>query len=118
MLPAILHFNNLKINGSSVEVQFTTSITPENEMLILAIVQKAATIDVKSGENGGRTLNHVQIARKLVSQNLNGKQSGTANITLPGGLASQSLELIGFIQNTNTGVITAATAICIEFVML
>ncbi|MDO3627568.1 thioredoxin family protein [Mucilaginibacter sp. BT774] len=75
--------------------------------LVIAIVQKHATSKVNAGENEGRVLSHVQIVRSLQTVEL--KQNGTQNIQLPAGFNPDGWEIIGLIQNAETGIISAAT---------
>ncbi|MEO8862437.1 MAG: DUF1223 domain-containing protein, partial [Ginsengibacter sp.] len=78
-----------------------------NDVLLnIALVQAQATTSVKRGENGGRTLHHVNIVRALKTINANGK--GTVEMQLPSELADIPLEVIGYTQNKNNLEILAA----------
>jgi hypothetical protein len=77
--------------------------------LIVALVQKHAINKVRAGENEGRTLSHAQIVRQLHTFSLGPKGQGEQTIALPKEFDSQNWELIGFIQNPDTGEILAAT---------
>lgn len=103
-----LHLSNIKLNNHQVELQYQAEEVTGSTTLVLAVVQKAATTQVKGGENGGRTLSHVQIVRTLQTAVLNGKNGGSVSIALPAGLNPQGLELIAFLQNNKNGEITAA----------
>ena len=74
----------------------------------MALVQKAAQTKVQRGENGGRTLSHVQIVRKIQSVSLSAGGNGNATIALPEGINIQDWEVIGFVQNKANGEILAA----------
>ncbi|SDE20611.1 hypothetical protein SAMN05216464_104342 [Mucilaginibacter pineti] len=93
----------------SISVQYQTKDVAKNTSLLLALVQKTAQTNVKSGENGGHVLSHVQIVRKLQSQPLDKSGNGAVTIALPDGFNAQGWELVGFIQNTSSGAILAAT---------
>jgi hypothetical protein len=80
-------------------------------VLLLAVVQKSATIKVERGENGGRTLSHVQIVRTLRMVSLNGKRSGATQVILPSNMGHQEFEIIGFLQNEDTGEIIGAAKV-------
>ncbi|MCO5949770.1 DUF1223 domain-containing protein [Mucilaginibacter flavidus] len=82
----------------------------KNTVLQVAVLEKAAVSKVGAGENGGRTLSHVQIVRKLQQLTLAGN-SGTASISLPNGFDSKSWEIIGFLQNRANGTITGAARV-------
>jgi len=94
------------IEGSKLHVDFTA--TPEkNAELVLALVQRLATSNVKAGENEGRQLSHVQIVRQLYTQDVNNNQK--ISIDLPADFNEKGYELIGFVQHKKDGKITAAT---------
>jgi hypothetical protein len=77
--------------------------------LIVALVQRSATTDVKAGENGGHTLSHVQIVRDLSSIEVGTGANGSGTLALPQGLAGGE-ELIAFVQNDDNGQIVAAAS--------
>jgi hypothetical protein len=104
-----LSFSDFKINNNKVTLQYHTEATEGNTSLILAVVAKAAQSKVKSGENSGRTLSHVQIVRQLQTIDLNGKHEGNSNVAIQQGLNIKDLEIIGFVQNQTNGEIIAAT---------
>ncbi len=103
-----LSLNNLKINKDQVNLQYQIEGTVGKTSLLLALVQKSATTKVKGGENGGRTLSHVQIVRNLQTVDLNEKNIGSATVTIPSTLNNQSLEVVAFLQNNSNGEILAA----------
>lgn len=98
----------IKLENDKTNVKYHTGNAAVNDVLLIALIEKKATTKVKSGENGGRTLSHVQIVNQLKSVPLKNKNSGTENITLPHGFDPQKYELIGFVQNTANGDISEA----------
>lgn len=76
--------------------------------LVLALVQKHAVNAVKAGENKGRTLTHVHIVQQFSTFPLS-EGTGGETVKLPTGFDAKNWEIIGFIQNPNTGEILAAT---------
>jgi len=95
-------------------LQYKAEGAGNNTTLLLALVQKAGQTKVQNGENGGRTLLHVQIVRKVQSTPLNTSGSGSATIALPDGFTPRGYEVIGFIQNTGNGTILAAAKSAFE----
>jgi hypothetical protein len=89
-------------------LQYKAEGAGNNTTLLLALVQKAAQTKVQRGENGGRTLSHVQIVTKVQSTPLNISGSGSATIAVPDGFTTQGYEVIGLVQNTGNGAIVAA----------
>jgi len=101
---------NLNIASDSKDqatVKYTTGKIDKNTVLYIAVVQKNAQTKVGGGENGGHTLSHVQIVRKLQRISLKG-DSGDTKLALPKGFDKQNWEIIGFLQNATTGEVTGA----------
>ncbi|OKS88083.1 DUF1223 domain-containing protein [Mucilaginibacter polytrichastri] len=106
---AELTLTTVKPEPGVVNIHYHTTAVPAHTALLIALVQRNAVSKVLSGENNGRTLSHVQIVRSLKNINLNGKNEGSATIANTSGLNKQGLEIIAFLQNTDTGAIIAAT---------
>jgi hypothetical protein len=104
-----LTFTDIKVSGDKASVQYHADGETNKASLLIALVEKNATTKVQRGENGGRTLSHVQIVRQLQSVSLKSSNSGTKSITLPHGFDPGKWELIGFVQNTSNGEILGAT---------
>jgi hypothetical protein len=100
----------LKIDKKQVSLKYTVEGIDKNTVLFVALLQKSAQTKVMRGENGGHTLSHVQIVRKLQRALLNGS-SGVENITLPQGFDARNWEIIGFLQNTANGAVTGAARV-------
>jgi hypothetical protein len=107
---AQLTLNTANIDQNHIDLKYTTEGTEKNTVLQIAILQKSAQTKVLRGENGGRTLSHVQIVSKLQEATLKGN-SGTTKVSLPHGFDTKNWEITGFLQNTATGVITAAARV-------
>lgn len=71
----------------------------EREPVILntALVQPHASTEVRSGENGGRILQHVNIVRALKAGEAKG--AGELTIDIPKELSNTSFQLIAFTQS-------------------
>jgi hypothetical protein len=106
---AQLNIANVMVSQEKASASFNFSGAGKNTALLIALVQKTATTKVKNGENGGRTLTHVQIVRQLKSVPLDNQSSINESIILPHNFDPEAWELISFLQNTNTGQIIAAT---------
>lgn len=105
--------NTLQLSGEikpgSTELDYELGDDPANCYLLVAVVQRHGSTNVKGGENEGRTLDHVQLVRSLETMNLKGRKSGTIHVKLPAGFNTTDWEIIGLVQNNNTGAIAAAT---------
>jgi hypothetical protein len=104
-----LTLGSIKVGNDKAIVQYHTEGTTGNNVIVIALVQKNATTKVQRGENGGRTLAHVQIVSQFKTTSLNNGGSGTESFTLPHGFDPQKWELIGFVQDTSNGEITGAS---------
>lgn len=105
---ARLNLEGLKIVYDKISLQYTAEGAAGHDRLVVALVQKSASTQVKRGENGGHTLNHVQIVRNLQTVTIDGKNTGTCGIDIPKGLDQSGLEVVAFLQNNDTGEIRAA----------
>ncbi|MBV8388310.1 MAG: DUF1223 domain-containing protein, partial [Mucilaginibacter sp.] len=92
--------------NSTLKLDYEAKGKSDGNQLLIALVQKHAVNKVNAGENEGRVLSHVQIVRSLQTFQLN--QKGTHDLQLPAGFNPNDWEVIGLIQNTDTGIITAA----------
>ncbi len=104
-----LTLNVAGVTANSATVKYSIDGDDKKTVLLLALVQKWAKTKVERGENGGHTLSHIQIVRKLQSVSIKEKEkTGTATIELPAGFAPQGWEVIGFLQSKKNGSVTAA----------
>lgn len=94
--------------GDSIKVNYEVSGNMNRVKLMIAVVQKHAVSEVKAGENKGRTLSHPQIVRGLYSFNLSSGNKGIEQIPVPADFDPQGWEIIGFLQDRETGAIHAA----------
>ncbi len=86
---------NYEIAGGSKEAQFIN----------IALVQPEATVAVKRGENGGRTLHHINIVREL--KTVEAVEKGLVNVQIPNNLVGAPLQVIAFTQAKKDFHITA-----------
>ncbi|SDQ01431.1 hypothetical protein SAMN05428975_5795 [Mucilaginibacter sp. OK268] len=107
--PAATLTLNTQKGQDHITVQYRVNGAEKNTNLLLALVQKAAQTKVQRGENGGRTLSHVQIVRKIQNLAINAGGNGNATIAIPEGINTQDWEVIGLVQNNTNGEILAAT---------
>jgi len=96
-----------KLTSGKLDVEYQVTGNNKNAELVLALVQRSASSDVRAGENEGKQLSHVQIVRQLQYVDANSKSPVT--ISLPMDFNKEGWELIGFVQRTTDGHIIAAT---------
>ncbi len=104
-----------KLQSESTELHYQISGNINKEQLLIAVVQKHAVNKVKRGENEGRTLSHVQIVRQFYSFALTPGKKGMVKIPSPADFNAAEWEIIGMLQDPNTGVISAATRAAVPF---
>lgn len=92
-------------NEANLSVNYSVEGTSKNSCLFIAVVQKSAKSNVKRGENAHRVLLHYQIVRQLQSVDLNKVKRGTTSVHLPKNFNKQDFEIIGFVQDMNSGTI-------------
>lgn len=86
---------NISRNNNLVVVSY--DIKEANKVLLnIALVQPEATTMVKKGENGGRTLHHVNIVRFL--QTMDAKGTGNITVQIPQELINKKLDMVVFTQ--------------------
>src|SRR5579862_457810 len=108
---AFVTLKDVQIVKEKVSLKFQADCPTKHISLVLAFIQKSATTEVKKGENGGRTLSHVQVVRNLEIIDLDQRNDGIAHIDLPEGLNAKNSEIIALLQNNSSGEIIAATKV-------
>ncbi|MDI5950326.1 DUF1223 domain-containing protein [Flavobacterium sp. LB2P84] len=107
--PALVNLKlSIQREKSGVVVHYKVSGNSKSTRLVLALVQKSVKSNVKRGENEGKLLSHYQIVRNLIFQKLAVGEKGTLNVYFPKNFDSRNAEIIGFIQDNNTGAILGA----------
>jgi len=109
-----LSLSHAVLDHDKVNVNYHIDGAPAGTSLLVALVQKNAVSKVLRGENGGRTLSHVQIVRDLETVSINSKRDGSTALSAPEGTTAPGYEVVAFLQNNRTGEITAATRITID----
>lgn len=82
-----------KVNSITLHYNITGT---ENILLNCAIILPEVTTQVRRGENGGRTLHHVNIVKSL--KVVNAKGSGELLLEIPDELVTQKFKIIAFTQ--------------------
>lgn len=109
--------SKLKLSGKQTAGKMSITYqasAARNVDLMIALVQKNAERQIKRGENGGRTLRHVQIVRKLEAFKLRETGAGEVHFPLHSEFAAGKWEMIGFLQDRKTGEISAAGKVMLE----
>ncbi len=79
----------------------------KNQLFNIVLVKKAATVNIKKGENGGRQLEHHNIVLSLntiATENA----KGTAMVNLPAGVKPDEVYIIAYAQQKSNWATTGA----------
>jgi hypothetical protein len=106
-------FTHLKISGTleekhTVRITFQVDTLRQPVSLLLAFVQKQATSKVTKGENGGRTLSHINIVRKLHEISINNQLNDSIILPLPSDFHVEGWQIVAFLQKKDDGRIVDA----------
>lgn len=98
---------SLNSKKDSLQVNYRADKIQPDTKLFLAVVQKKASTQVLRGENKGALLHHPQIVREASVFSLV-QEEATVNLSKPAHFNTKDWEVIGFVQNNSTGIISAA----------
>ena len=107
--PTQLTLADVRQDKGKIAWRYQARNAGHNTSLLVAMVQRSATSQVKAGENSGRTLSHVQIVRQLKTAKVDANGSGAGYLPLPAGVSTADVEIIAFLQDNDNGRIIAAT---------
>jgi len=103
-----------KQSGAVLTLTYHSDQSTQGYNLNVAFVTPHAINRIERGENKGKSLSHVQIVRTFESIPLKGRKNGQINFSVVKGVLQVDAEPIGFLQNAETGKITAATQLKIK----
>jgi hypothetical protein len=106
---AQLTLDSIRLDNGKVAWHYQVGNAGHHSQLLVAIVQKSASSQVKAGENSGHTLSHVQLVRQLQTTNVDANGNGAGYLPLPAGVETADEEIIAFLQDSDNGHIIAAT---------
>jgi hypothetical protein len=73
---------------------------PQGAMLLLAVTERAATIDVKNGENAGRRLHHTDIVRATRASTVR-EANGDDTLRLPWAPGPSEADVVAIVQRAD-----------------
>jgi hypothetical protein len=86
--------------GADVSVDYDVAGAPPGAVLTIVVVDRAASVDVRAGENAGRTLRHTDMARAFVTVPL-AQHAGTQVLHVPSDATRDAV--IAFVQAPGDG---------------
>ena len=97
---------DIVIGKNALTFHYKTADADVNNIINIALTQKQATTNIKSGENGGRTITNHNIVRSFISQPISNEGLGLIN--LPASFKATDYALVLYVQNKKDLLITAA----------
>jgi hypothetical protein len=99
--------------NKSIDVNCSFS-SSAGSILNVVLIELSDQSDVKSGENSGRKLKHINLARDYRSFPVSNKEV-SVTLTLPPGLSAKDCKVIAYIQDKKDWRVEAAASTDIEF---
>jgi hypothetical protein len=106
----IIETEILQVSNQQLSVKYNYAPLQPNENVVLELVLKNATTQVKRGENGGATLSHINIVQDIVQKH---ESKGSATFNLPANFVKENYMIVAFVQNTASFEITNAKKVSI-----
>jgi hypothetical protein len=106
----IIETETPQVSNQQLSIKYNYAPLEINENVVLELVLKNATTQVKRGENGGATLSHINIVQDIVQKN---QSKGTATFNLPANFVKENYMVVAFIQNKESFEITNAKKVTI-----
>jgi hypothetical protein len=103
-----LTISDLKATHSHVAFSLQTGTVDKEAQLLVVLAQDEGVEHVADGENGGRTLRHVQIARAIrqIASVKNGSAyAGALSLDVPQAIGGEGWHLVAFLQQGPGGPI-------------
>jgi hypothetical protein len=103
-----LTISDLKTTHNHVAFALQTGTVDKEAQLLVVLAQNAGIEHVASGENGGRTLRHVAIARtirQVASVKDGAAYVGSVSLDVPQAIAGEGWHLVAFLQQGPGGPI-------------
>jgi hypothetical protein len=103
-----LTISDLKATHSQVAFSLQTGTVDKEAQLLVVLAQDEGVEQVANGENGGRTLRHVQIARAIrqIASVKNGSAyAGALSLDVPQAIGGEGWHLVAFLQQGPGGPI-------------
>ena len=97
-----------------IQVRFEVAGPTEGQVLQVALVERALSVDVKRGENGGRTLHHDNVVRRFDTFVLGGEPNGSSSLALPDKLDLDHASLIAYVQDAQSLAISGASQVALS----
>jgi hypothetical protein len=85
--------------SATIAVDYIASRAPAGSVLNVAVVERAASSSVRSGENAGKMLHHVNVVRAFVASPV-AAPTGSVLVQVPASLPRDRADVIAYVQRT------------------
>ncbi len=102
---------SFKVKGGSISIEMgeaAESLGPDGATVWLGIVQKSATVPVRSGENGGKSLSYFNIVRQMSAVGMWEGKSGKIQLAKDSVMTGDADACVVLIQQGTDGPIIGA----------
>ncbi len=96
--------DNINIQNNQLHITYNNPTLKTNEEIVIELVLKQASTQVKRGENSGALLHHVNVVTGI-NRSLSSK--GTLSFKLPSTFDKSDYQVVAFVQDKSTGLISA-----------
>ena len=103
------HAISLSMKGSA-KIDFDVAGPAADVVVHVAVAQGAGGVKVKSGENAGRTLSHVNIVRALSSNRTRVPGRGQLTLDVPAAVDRRSAMVVAWVEAADNGHVLGAAA--------
>ncbi len=108
---AVIALGTVRREGRAVRAAYRVDGLPAGSVVAVALVERRAANAVARGENAGRRLAHVGVVRAFGTAR---GAAGTVRLAWPEGLTAAGAEIVAFVQDPRTLLITGATSARME----
>ncbi len=105
-----ISIENVSVDNGKATINYTVSGNPNNSLLNIALVEKKTTTAIKSGENGGVTLNGTNVVRNFKIINKPGEGKNSYVIDVPSGIDQKNMSIVLYLQESNNKITAADQA--------
>lgn len=104
-LPVGITLTTPEVDQQRIRIRYDLSGAAAGDRLHLALVERHLEVDVRRGENGGRTLHHDNVVRAFATV---AARAGTHTLELPRDARPENVSVIAYVQGADWRVSGAA----------
>lgn len=105
-----ISIENVNLSNGKAAINYTISGNTNNYLLNIALVEKKTVTAIKSGENGGVTLNGTNVVRNFKSISKPAVGSGSYVIDIPKDIDLKNMSVVLYLQESNNKITAADQA--------